>query len=400
MSSPASAPDAHDAPPTDAFAEARAREYPWMTEPGAATYLDHASTGAIPASGAAALERYARLRHRPHELRAEHFFPVLERSRALVASLVGATPGEIALATNTTHGINLAAFALPLAPGDVILMPDGEFPANVFPWLVRARRTGATVVRLPLAGGVPDEGALLEAIATHPNVRGVAVSWVSFWSGARLDLAAIGAACRARGAWFAVDAIQGLGALPLDVRAAGVDVLACGAQKWLQSPWGTAFAYVRRELVTTLEPPVVGWMATVGSEDLSSMCHYTDAWFDDARRFEQITLPMHDFAAMNESLALFHALGPARVGAHLAALGDLVVAWADAHPAVRLVTPRERARRAGVFALVPPDVAGSSERLRAAGVVHSVREGCIRLSPHWYTTPAALAGALDLLARG
>lgn len=384
--------------PTAAFADARAREYAWMDEPGAATYLDHASTGAIPASGAAAIERYARLRHRPFELRGEHFFPVLERSRALVAQLVGATPQEIALATNTTHGLNLAAFALPLAAGDVILMPDGEFPANVFPWLVRAKRVGATVVRLPLVDGVPDEGALLEAIATHPRVRGVAVSWVSFWSGARLDLTAIGAACRARGAWFAVDAIQGLGALPLDVRAAGVDVLACGAQKWLQSPWGTAFAYVRRELVTQLEPPVVGWMATVGSEDLSSMCHYTEAWFDDARRFEQITLPMHDFAAMNESLALFHALGPARVGDHLAALGDLVVDWAAAHPAVRLVTPRERARRAGVFAFVPPDVAGTSERLRAAGVVHSVREGCVRLSPHWYTTPAELAGALARLA--
>lgn len=384
-----------DLPP--AFAAARAREYPWMDAPGAPTYLDHASTGAIPASAAAALERYAGLRHRPFELQAEHFFPVLERSRTLVAARLGVTPREIALATNTTHGINLAAFALPLAAGDEILMPDGEFPANVFPWLTRAARVGATVTRLPLVHGVPDEAALLHAIATRPRVRGVAASWVSFWSGARLDLAAIGAACRARGAWFAVDAIQGLGALPLDVRAAGIDVLACGAQKWLQSPWGTAFAYVRGELVETLEPPVVGWMATVGSEDFSAMCHYTETWFPDARRFEQITLPMHDFAAMNESLALLDALGPAAVGARIAALGDLAVAWAEAHPAVRLVTPRPASRRAGVLAFVPPDVAAASARLRAGGVSHSVREGCVRLSPHWYTSGAELARALDLL---
>ncbi|MCU0625098.1 MAG: aminotransferase class V-fold PLP-dependent enzyme [Gemmatimonadaceae bacterium] len=385
----------HDLVP--AFAAARTIEYPWMDDAGAATYLDHASTGAIPRRGAAALERYARLRHRPQELQAEHFFPVLARSRELAARLIGASAREIALTTNTTHGLNLAAFALPLEAGDVVLMPDGEFPANVFPWLVRARRTGATVVRLPLVDGVPEEAALLQAIATHPRVRGVAVSWVSFWSGARLDLAAIGAACRARGAWFTVDAIQGLGALPLDVKAAGIDVLACGAQKWLQSPWGTAFAYVRDELVTQLEPPVVGWMATEGSEDLGAMCHYREDWFGDARRFEQITLPMQDFAAMNESLALFLELDPHAVAAHIAALGDQAVAWVDAHPHVRLVTPRARAQRAGVLAFVPPDVAGTSARLRAAGVMHSVREGCVRLSPHWYTTPAAFARALDLL---
>ena len=378
------------------FSAAQQREYPWMTDTHV-TYLDHASTGAIPKSSADVMQQFATLRHMPHMLKAEHFFPVLHRSRELVAQLIGASPDEIALTTNTSHGLNTAAFSLPLGPGDEILTVDREFPANVFPWIKRAERSGATLVRLPCVDEVPDEGALLHAIATRPNVKVVTVSWVSFCSGARLDIDAIGQACRARGVYFVVDAIQGIGALPLDLTTTHVDILSCGAQKWLQSPWGSAFTYVRRELITQLEPPEAGWMSTKGSDDMFNMLTYEPAWFDDARRFEVITLPFPDFAGMNASLELFQALGMNAVSEHIAALGDMLVDFCDAHPEIRLVTPRDRARRAGVFAVQPPALDAASARLRAHGVVHSVRERCIRLAPHWYTTPTQFAAALSLL---
>jgi selenocysteine lyase/cysteine desulfurase len=225
----------------------------------------------------------------------------------------------------------------------------------------------------------------------------VTVSWVSFCSGARLDISAIGQACRERGIHFVVDAIQGIGALPLNLMTTHVDILSCGAQKWLQSPWGSAFTYVRRELITQLEPPEAGWMSTKGSEDFFNMLTYEPAWFDDARRFEVITLPFPDFAGMNASLELFLELGPDAVAEHIASLGDTLVAFCDAHPAIRLVTPRDRARRAGVFAVQLPDLDAVSARLRANHVVHSVRERCIRIAPHWYTTPAQWSRALSLL---
>jgi cysteine desulfurase / selenocysteine lyase len=367
------------------FVAAQQREYPWMTESDV-TYLDHASTGAMPKAAADAVAAYVPLRHQPHLLRAEHFFPTLATSRQLAARLIGASSDEIALTTNTSHGINLAAFAIPLAAGDEILTVDREFPANAFPWIVRAQRTGASLVRLPCVNGVPDQAALLHAIETRPRVKVVAISWVSFCSGARIDLDAVGAACRARGIPLVVDAIQGLGALPLDVQRTPIDILACGAQKWLQSPWGTAFTYVRRELIAQLEPANVGWMATQGSDDLFNMLSYETAWFDDARKFELITLPMQDFAGMNASLALFLELGPERIQAHIESLGDDLVAFCDAHPQVQLITPRARAHRAGVFAVVTPELDTVSARLRSNGVVHSVRERCIRLAPHWYTT--------------
>ncbi len=194
------------------FLAVQQREYPWMTDSDV-IYLDHASTGAIPKATADAVTEYVSLRHMPFTMKPEHFFATLQKSRELVATLIGASADEIALTTNTSHGINLAAFSLPLNPGDEILTVDREFPANVFPWIKRAERTGAVLVRLPCVDDVPDQAALLEAIATRPKVKVVTVSWVSFCSGARIDIDAVGKACRERGIYFVVDAIQGLGAL-------------------------------------------------------------------------------------------------------------------------------------------------------------------------------------------
>ena len=378
------------------FIAAQQREYPWMTDSDV-IYLDHASTGAYAKATADAVEAYVSLRQMPHTLTNAHFFPVLQKSRELVATLIGASASEIALTTNTSHGLNLAAFALPLAAGDEILTVDREFPANVFPWIKRAERSGATIVRLPCVNEVPDQAALLEAIATRPNVKVVTVSWVSFCSGARLDIATIGRACRDRGIYFVVDAIQGIGALPLDVSQTPIDILSCGAQKWLQSPWGSAFTYVRRELITRLEPPNVGWMSTRGSDDLYNMLTYDPVWFDDARRFEVITLPFPDFAGMNASIELFLELGVANIASHIESLGDRLVEFCDDNPQIRLVTPRDRARRAGVFAVQPPHLDSVSARLRSHQVIHSVRERCIRLAPHWYTTSAQWERVLGLL---
>jgi selenocysteine lyase/cysteine desulfurase len=336
-------------------------------------------------------------RAEPFRLRREDFFPVLATARERAAQLIGARPETIALMTNTTHGVNLAARALPFGAGDVILSTHGEFPANVYPWMAAARARGAEHRLLPLAGDLPDEALLMRTIETDSRVKVVALSWVSYWSGHTFDLAAIGAACRERGIWFFVDAIQGVAPLVLDVVAAKVDILSCGAQKWLCSPWGTGFTYVRDALVTQLEPAEVGWMAQPASEDFGRFLQYDPTLHNDARRFEVVTLDFVNFLAMSESIGLFLELGPSAVAAHVRLLGDQAVAFAAATPGVTLVTPKEGARRAGVFAFRTADVSAASERLRAARVSHSVREGCIRLAPHFYNTAGELDQALGLL---
>ena len=374
----------------------RAAEFPWAAR-GDAVYLNNASTGPLPARAVAAQQDWLRRRAEPFRLADPDLVALLASTRAALARLIGAEDGEIALMPNTTYGLNVAATALPLGPGDVIVTSDREFPANVYPWMAQQAR-GARLELVPTTPeGWPDEEALL-ATLDRPEVRVLAVSWVQFASGYRVDLARLGAACRARGKWFVVDAIQGVGALPLDVRALPIDLLACGAQKWLLSPWGTGFVWVRRELVPQLTPGYVGWLAVQGSDDYSRLTRYDFTLWPDARRFEVRTLPFQDLAGLHASLALFEELGPRAIAAHVAALADRIVRWVEGRDDVRLATPADPGRRAGIVSVVPRDAVAAAARLRAAGVSHSVREGAVRLSPHGYNTADEVDAALAALA--
>jgi cysteine desulfurase / selenocysteine lyase len=373
----------------------REHEFPWAAR-GEAIFLNHASTGPHPERTLRALHEYTSLRAQPWKVDLEMQFGTLRRSRELCAALIGASADEIACMVNTTYGLNLAARALPLHAGDTVLTFDREFPANIYPWMALERSKGVRLQRIPFVDGMPDEETLLRELE-RPDVKAVSISWVQFAAGCRADLARIGRACRERGKWFVVDAIQGVGAAMLDVKTCGIDILACGGQKWLLSPWGSGFVYVREELVHTLEPVAVGWMATRASEDFSRLVDYDLTYFDNARRFEVITLPYQDFYGLNASLSLIHELGLDHVAAHIESLADIIVDWARDHAGVKLVTPAERAKRAGIVGVAPRNPEQAFDRLTKAGVVCSLREGAIRLSPHCYTTKDEVERALELL---
>jgi len=192
-----------------------------------------------------------------------------------------------------------------------------------------------------------------------------------------------------------VDAMQGLGVLPHDVARTHVDLIACGGQKWLLSPWGSGFTYVHPDMLEVLEPQPVSWMGVRGSDDFSTLLDYDLTWRDGARRFEQITVPFQDFAGMAASLELLRELGPSEVQAHVAARVSELAEGAY-RAGIEVVTPS--GRRAGIVTLRPPDVRAMSERMRDARVIHSVREGTIRLSPHCYTTSLEIESTIQLLA--
>lgn len=379
-------------------AQLRAVEFPWEAR-GEAIHLDHAAVGPLPQRARDALEGYALKRAEPHRLSGEDFFPVLDRARTLAATLIGARASEIALTTNTSWGVNLAAYALPLGPGDIVLGSAGEFPANVYPWMAAAKARGFTFELVPVVDAAPDEATILRRIAADPRVKAIALSWVSFWSGATIDLKAIGSACRARGIWFAVDAIQGLGPLALDVSATPIDILSTGAQKWLCSPWGSGFVYVREALASTLEPPAAGWLAQASSGDFGRFLDYDPTWHPDARRFEVGTIPYQDIVGMNASLELFLELGPAAIESHVRDLTGRLLDWAESGAGVRLLTPRADARRAGIVALVTPELTDDSRALQTQRITHSVREGAIRLSPHFHNTTDDIDQVIRVLER-
>jgi selenocysteine lyase/cysteine desulfurase len=249
--------------------------------------------------------------------------------------------------------------------------------------------------------GWPDEERLLDRVS-DPKVRVLAVSLTQFASGYTMDLVRLSAACRRLGKWLVVDAIQAAGQLPIDVRAVPVDILAAGGQKWLLSPWGSGFVYVRRDLVPRLEPAVTGWMAFEGTDDFTRLTDYRETLRPDARRFELITLPYQDFAGMLASLELLLELGVPAIRRHLEALHAPVLAWADRR-GIAVTSPRGE-RGSAILCLAPERGSELVRRLRERRIYCSFREGALRLSPHCYNTVeemARVAEELDrLLGRG
>jgi selenocysteine lyase/cysteine desulfurase len=369
----------------------RREEFPWADE---TIYLDHASIGPLPERTRRAADRMNLLRARPFELRQEDLMGALAAARLGVAGLINADPGEIGLTTNTSFGLNLAARALPLQAGDVVLVSEREFPANVYPWK-RLQDRGVVLELVPLTPeGWPDE-ARLRARLADSRVRCLAVSLTQFASGYTVELERLSVETRARGQFLVVDAIQAIGQLPLDVRATPVDMLACGGQKWLLSPWGSGFLYVRRELIPELQPAVTGWMAFEGTDDLTQLTRYSDRLRSDARRFELNTLPFQDFVGMVESVKLLRELGIEAIRVHLAEIQRPLLEWA-ARRGVAVNSPRG-ARGSGIVCVAPPRVAEAARALRKARIYCSQREGAVRLSPHCYNTSDELERVATVL---
>jgi selenocysteine lyase/cysteine desulfurase len=373
------------------LAELRRTEFPWTDE---TTYLNNASIGPLPERTRKTLEEFNRRRSAPFQLPDRDIFTSMAESRRLAAQLIGAQPEEIALSINTGFGLSLAARALPLRSGDVILASDREFPANVYPWML-LKDIGVTLELVPTTPeGWPDESRLLDRLR-DPRVRVLAVSLVQFSNGYTIDLARLSAATRASGTYLVVDAIQAVGQMTLDLRKTPVDVLACGAQKWLLSPWGSGFVYVRRDLIRELNPSMTGWMAFEGTDDFTRLTQYNDTLRGDARRFELITLPYQDFAGMNASLGLILELGIDRIAAHLRRLHAPVLAWAGRSGA-RVASP-QGSHRSGILCVAPANLGEAFRALKAARIICSMREGAIRLSPHAYNTVEEMDRVVSVL---
>jgi selenocysteine lyase/cysteine desulfurase len=246
--------------------------------------------------------------------------------------------------------------------------------------------------------GLPDEPGILRAL-DRPDIKVLAISWVSFATGYAVDLERMGRACRERGIYFVVDAIQGVGVQPIDAHACHIDVLACGGQKWLLSPWGTGFAFIRRDLAQTLEPREIGWLAVRGSRDFNRLVDYDLSWYEDARRFEVGTLPYQDLAAFCVSLELLLEIGIESISAQVSALADaMLTRLADA--GATIVTPSDRRHRAGIVTVRVSNGERISNELARAGIVCSLREGAIRISPHFYNTREEVERAINVIVSG
>jgi cysteine desulfurase / selenocysteine lyase len=342
-------------------------------------------------------------------------------ARPAIARLINAHEDEIALVESTTHGLALAATAIPLTPGDRVLMPDLEFMQVALPWL---QKMGLQKKRLPgNTDGieidlVPNRRGeiLIEDIAARitPRTRVIIVSSVQWSHGYRLDLAALSRLCRERNLWLVVDAIQQLGAIPLDVKETPVDFLACGGHKWLNSPYGCGFLYINREALPRLNPPLAGYLSVEPPSGSwgeyfqtptilpTSDFHYTP----QARRYEHGGTANYPGAVgLAASLKLIEELSQANIAAHIYALTDRLIAGLDALN-LEVVTPRARENRSGIVTFSvgnADDNVRLMNQLLAAKILVSVRYtanvGGIRTSCHFYNSEEDIDTLLAELKR-
>jgi selenocysteine lyase/cysteine desulfurase len=378
----------------DVVARLREREYP--DAPGEPIFLNAASWGLIPRSAATAAADLTLRRNRAGGFAEEEVGAALRRCREAVARLIGADAEEIALAPNTSFGVNLAGALVAGGLRGRVLVSQGEFPANVLPWKALESRGFRVDVVPTRPDGLPDEAGLVRRMADG-DVRALAVSAVQYASGYYADLKMLGRECGKHGVLFCVDAIQALGATPVDVRSIGADILAAGGQKWLCAPWGSGFVYVRRELQDRFHPPMVSWLGVEGATRYSEAARYELSWLGDARRFELATLGIQDYLGLAVSVEMFLELGVERVRRHILDVQEPLLGWLRAHPEVRPITPLDPARRAGIVSFVPRSVDGAAAALRTHGVVCAVRNGAVRLAPHFYNTPGQMEEVVSIL---
>nr|VFK13880.1 MAG: Selenocysteine lyase/Cysteine desulfurase [Candidatus Kentron sp. LPFa] len=371
-------------------------------------YLNHAAQAPWPRRALAAIERLSGEMN-AGILRHGDWLAVEERLRARLQGLIGApSPQDIALLKNTSEGLSLVAHGMDWRAGDNIVIADQEFPSNRIVWQALASQ-GVALREAAISGDdAREEGpeAIIER-ACDEHTRMIAVSSVQYATGLRMDLERLGRFCRQGNILFCIDAIQSLGALPMDVQAIHADFLVAGAHKWMLGPEGVAVFYCRRELRDRLTLRQYGWHMVEDCFDFDNK-----AWrvSDSARRFEcgsPNTLGIH---ALDASLSWLLEVGMARVSQDLLRNTEYLLQAIAENRWLSLLSPAmvsdDPNRRSGIVTFHAPGVATRAlfRASRASGIVCAPRGGGIRFSPHFYTPMAHIEAAMarvgELVNRG
>ena len=305
--------------------------------------------------------------------------------REAVQQLINAeSPDRISFQVNTTEALNIIASGLPWKSGDRVLLNDAEFPANIYPYL-NLKQSGVEIDLLLADRGVFTPETVAGALT--PRTRLLALSAVQFLSGYRADLEGIGELCRRHGVVFAVDGIQAVGGIRIDVQTMRIDALAAGAQKWQMSPQGTGFLYLTEELQQRIHQAHLGWLSVNDPWEFRDL---SQPLASSARRYEGGSLNMSGIHATCAAITTLLEFGPAAIEEHVLAITGRMLEAFEAIDGIDIVTPRQENRRAGIVTISAGDREASGQlfdHLRQQSMIAAVREGLVRFSPHFYNSP-------------
>lgn len=318
-----------------------------------------------------------------------------ERLKSLLSQLLGGTAEEYAVMPNTATGLGIVANGLDWQPGDNVVVPDEEYPANVYPWL-NLRERGVEVRRVPLDGKRVDPARVADLVDGRTRV--LAVSHVEYLSGFRNDLNALSRIAHDRGALFVVDAIQSAGVLPLHVEQNGIDVMAAGGYKWLLGPIGTGFAYYRRSVWERIRPVLPGARSSVGGPgDFRGEF----ALLNTAQRYETGCMPFSLLYGWTAGLEMLLEAGVDNIAGHVLSLTDRLIQGIRAR-GWKIHSPVDRLEeRSGIVSFTAGSQQANDDlerRLYDQKIIVARRGGGIRVSPHFYNTPDDIDRLLEGMA--
>ncbi len=304
----------------------------------------------------------------------------IESVRDSFARLINAKPGEIAFIKNTSEGISIVANGIKWKRGDNVVIPNIEFPANVYPWM-NLERLGVEVRFVKAVRGcIPYEQIIAQI---NHRTRILSISSVEFNSGFRNNLKKLGEFCRKKGVFFCVDGIQSLGIMPMDVEENQIDFLAADGHKWLLSVEGLGGLYISSRVLEHVRPIMVGWDSVVNSSDYTQ---YDFTLKPDSRRFEGGSFNTMGIHAFGAALSIFHEIGVQQISDRVLGLGGYVIDQLKAR-GLKILSSTKDSERSGIICFkIEGDLERFSRFLENRKVTVSVRKSFVRISPHFYNS--------------
>lgn len=352
----------------------------WFSVTERYTYFNHAAVGVLPLPSREALKHFIDAHAEGGVMGVFGTELRMPDIRSKIGSFVGAAGEDIAILRNTGDGANAIAGGFPFRGGDEVLLPGNEFPANALPWLA-LRERGVNVRLLDARERLTPERLRSEISA---RTRIVAVSWVSFLDGYRHDLAGLSDVAHACGASFVVDAAQGLGAFPLDVRALAIDAVYCCGAKWMLALQGVSFLYVSSALRDHLKLAAPGWRS---AEDMWDFLNYDQPSAKEAAKYEGGTPNFIGALSLEKAIDAFESAGRKEIATHVLALTDRL-SEGLASCGARILSARSDGTSSGIVTFAKPgtDSVALGKALQREGFITTYRSSGIRVSPHGYNT--------------
>lgn len=343
-------------------------------------YFNHASTAPV---SLAVRERITELLKEKSETKIDDYFSFLkvyEETKILLSELINANPDRIAFLDNTSNGLNILATGIEWKEGDRILLNDIEFPANVYPFL-NLEKFGVQVDFVKSKNGIVSAEDIIANV--KPQTKLISVSFVQFLSGYKIELEKLGNFCRQNNIIFSVDGIQGIGAMNFDVHKFKIDFLSCGTQKWLFGAQGLAFIYITEELQNKLKPAYVGWLSV---EDAWNILNYKMELKKSANAFQGGTLNSLGIYIFNTSLRMLKDFGYNTIEERVISNTKYLRTRLNEIGIHCLIDEVEEKYFSGITSFKIDNTEALHKHLENEKIVCSLREGYIRLSPHFYNT--------------